>query len=228
MEPNGKNAGAVPLTPSKSKDSSKSKLPENINPNVTSPNLKALNSPSLKSATKVQKSAMKKPNHISSPSLKNKIRESKFVVAKKNSKRDKDKTLISVDWLFNRSEVSVQEENPSLPVGLQGKSEEDDVFEMSGDKRRKEKLLDEPRKSIPKPGSGRVLHLVKAFENILTLPDSNEDELEDQTNNNLERRFSYTSFNPFDLLLTIENLGLCSSLDGSHGMLVDHHLKTLP
>ncbi|CAH1414290.1 unnamed protein product [Lactuca virosa] len=196
MEPNDKNAGAVPLTPSKPKHSSKSKLPENIDPNVTSPNLKALNSPSLKSATKVQKSVMKKPNHISSPSPKNKIRESKFVVVKKNLKRDKDKTPISVDCkckasgnlekcvcvayetlrasqegFFNRSEVSVQEENLSLPVGLQGKSEEDYVFEMSGDKRRKEKLLDEARKSIPKPGSGRVLHLVKAFENILTLPD---------------------------------------------------------
>ncbi|CAI9265698.1 unnamed protein product [Lactuca saligna] len=58
---------------------------------------------------------MKKPNHISSPSPKNKIPESKFVVAKENSKRDKDKTPISVDC-------------------LQGKSEEDDVFEMSGNK----------------------------------------------------------------------------------------------
>ncbi|KAL7604595.1 hypothetical protein Lser_V15G20293 [Lactuca serriola] len=242
MEPNGKNAGAVPLTPSKSKHSSKSKLPENVNPNVTSPNPKALSSPSVKSATKVQKSAMKKPNQISSPSPKNKIRERKFVVAKKNSKRDKDKTLISVDCkckasgnsdkclcvayetlrasqegFFNRSEVAVQEENPSLPVGLQGKSEEDDVFETSGDKRRREKLLDEARKSIPEPGSGRVLHLVKAFENILTLPDSNEDEFEDQTNSNPERRFSSTSFSPSDLLLTAENLGLRSSLDGSHG-----------
>ncbi|CAI9264846.1 unnamed protein product [Lactuca saligna] len=150
---------------------------------------------------------MKKPNHISSPSPKNKIRESKFVLVKKNLKRDKDKTPISVDF-------SVQEENPSLPIGLQGKSEEDDIFEMSGDKRRKEKLLDEARKTILKLGSGRVLHLVKAFENILTLLDSSEDKLEDQTNNNLERRFSSTLFNPSDLLPTVENLGLCSSLDG--------------
>ncbi|CAH1420269.1 unnamed protein product [Lactuca virosa] len=90
MEPNGKNAGAVPLTPWKSKHSNKSKLPENVNPNVTSPNPKALNSPSAKSATKVQKSMMKKPNQISLPSPKNKIRARKFVAAKKNSKRDKD------------------------------------------------------------------------------------------------------------------------------------------
>ena len=87
--------------------------------------------------------------------------------------------------------------------------------------------MDKARKSIHEPGSGRVLHLVKAFENILTLPNSNEDELGDQTNNNLERRFFFTSFNPSDLLLTTENLWLCSSLDGSHGRLVDHHLKTL-
>ncbi|KAI3500699.1 hypothetical protein L1887_36523 [Cichorium endivia] len=251
MEPNGKNAGAATLTPSKSKLSSKSKLPENVNPNVTSPNPKASNSPLVKSATKIQKSATKKPNLISSPSPKNKIRERKFVVAKKNTKREKDKTPISVDCkckangnsgkclcvayetlrasqegFFNRSvnpslagsEVAVQEENPSLPVSLQGKSEEDEVFETSGDKRRREKLLDEARKSIPAPGSGRVLHLVKAFENILTLPDSNEEEFEDQTNRNSERPFSSSSFNPSDLLLTAESLGLhSSSLDGSHG-----------
>ncbi|KAL4582011.1 hypothetical protein LXL04_006548 [Taraxacum kok-saghyz] len=232
MEPYGKNAGAMPLTPSKSKHSTKSKLPENVNPNVTSPNPKSLNSPSGKSATKILKSAMKKPNQICSPSPKNKIRERKFVVAKKNSKKEKDKTLVSVDCKCNASgnldkclcvayeTLRASQEgffnrsvnHPSLPVGLEGKSEADKAFETSGEKRTREKLLDEARKSIPEPGSGRVLHLVKAFENILTLPDSN-DELDDQT------RFSSSSFNPSgsDLLLTAESLGLRSSFDGSHG-----------
>ncbi|CAI9289080.1 unnamed protein product [Lactuca saligna] len=136
MEPNDKNVEAVPLTPSKSKHSSKSKLPENVNPNLTSLNPKALNSPLVKSATKVQKSTMKKPTQIFSPSPENKIRERKFVVAKKNSKIDNDKTPIIVDCkckasdnldkclcvayetlrasnegFFNRSEVIVQTNN---------------------------------------------------------------------------------------------------------------------
>ncbi|CAI9293674.1 unnamed protein product [Lactuca saligna] len=92
-----------------------------------------------------------------------------------------------------------------------------DISETSGDKRRRKKLLDEARKSNLEPRSGRVLNLVKAFENILTLPYSNEDELEDHINNNPKRRFSFTSFNPSDLLLIAENLGLSSSLDGNHG-----------
>ncbi|KAK1421434.1 hypothetical protein QVD17_23767 [Tagetes erecta] len=86
MEPN--NVGALPLTPSKSKPSHKPKP----NP-ATSPSSMASMSPSIKSATKVVKSAVKKPNPVSTPPPKNKIRERKFVVAKKSSKREKLETL---------------------------------------------------------------------------------------------------------------------------------------
>ncbi|KVH92667.1 TPX2-like protein [Cynara cardunculus var. scolymus] len=263
MESNGKNVGAVTLTPPKSKQSGKSKQPENVNPNVTSPNSKGSNSPAIKSATKSQKSATKKPNQIGSPSPRNKIRERKFVVAKKNSKREKDKTLISVDCKCkaggnsNRcfcvayetlrasqeeffknpivmnpsladSEVAVQEDeekktngNPNLP---EAKSEEDEVVEKSGEK----------RKSIPEPGSGRVMNLVKAFENILTLPKSDESgdkgqeeeqQLEDGTKRDSNWEFSSSSFFPSDLLITAESLGLrsrvSSSLDSSHGSIAN-------
>ncbi|KAL4577304.1 hypothetical protein LXL04_013410 [Taraxacum kok-saghyz] len=93
METKGNTAGAVSLTPSKSKLPHKSKLPENSNPNVTSPDTKASKSPAIKSATKAQK----KPNQVASPSPRNKIRERKFVVAKKNSKKEKSKTPASVN-----------------------------------------------------------------------------------------------------------------------------------
>lgn len=39
-------------------------------------------------------------------------------------------------------------------------------------KRIRNRMLEEARSSIPEPGSGRVLHLVKAFESILTIPSS--------------------------------------------------------
>ncbi|KAI8027903.1 hypothetical protein LOK49_LG02G03984 [Camellia lanceoleosa] len=37
-------------------------------------------------------------------------------------------------------------------------------------KRRREKLLEEARESVLEPGSGRVMHLVKAFEKLLAIP----------------------------------------------------------
>ncbi|XP_076930751.1 microtubule-destabilizing protein 60-like [Bidens hawaiensis] len=213
---------------------SKSKLPEeNVNPNVTSPNLKPSNSPALKSAIK---------NKIYSPSPKNRIRERKFVVAKKNSNRDKSETLVSVNckctagadssrcvcvayetlrasqegFFKSQIEGSVQEEvigNPSLSI--EGEIEVTDTeTETSGEKRRREK--------IPEPGSGRVMHLVKAFENILVLPKSG-DEDDEKEKRDSKWEFSSASFEANELLLTVENLGLCSrvssSLDGNRGSL---------
>jgi len=44
-------------------------------------------------------------------------------------------------------------------------------------KRRRERgrLLEEVRKSVPEDGSGKVMHLVKAFEKLLTVPKSSEE-----------------------------------------------------
>ncbi|XP_023771423.1 microtubule-destabilizing protein 60 isoform X1 [Lactuca sativa] len=145
MEMQGNIAGAVTLTPSKSKLSHKSKLPENANPNVTSPDPKASKSPAIKSATKVQKSGLKKPNQVASPSPRNKIRERKFVVAKKNSKREKSNTPTSVDCKCKASSNSkkclcvayetlrasqegffnIGSANPCLPVGSEVEKEEE-------------------------------------------------------------------------------------------------------
>ncbi|XP_071711065.1 microtubule-destabilizing protein 60-like isoform X2 [Rutidosis leptorrhynchoides] len=223
-------AAAVTVTPSKSKVANQSKSPENVNPNVTSPNLKASSSPAIKSANKLQKSAMKKPNPISSP--KNKIRERKFVVAKKNSKTEKDKTLVSVECKckaagntnrclcvayetlrasqeeFFKIRNEVAESNADLVTEV--------VVEMPGEK----------RKSIPEPGSGRVMSLIKAFENKLTLPNSDDEkgdeveEVEDKSESDSKWELDSVSFSASDLLMTADNLGLksrvSSSLDCKH------------
>ncbi|XP_028096950.1 uncharacterized protein LOC114296815 [Camellia sinensis] len=48
-------------------------------------------------------------------------------------------------------------------------------------KRRREKLLEEARESMPEPGSGRVMHLVKAFEKLLAIPKDSDQTDEKQS-----------------------------------------------
>ncbi|KAK1410179.1 hypothetical protein QVD17_36714 [Tagetes erecta] len=258
MEPN--NAGALPITPSKSKPSHKPKP----NP-VTSPSSMASKSPSIKSATKAVKSAVKKPNPVTSPPPKNKIRERKFVVAKKSSKREKLETLgyvkckceanssskkcvcVAYESLRasqdefskignvigdDQKENVVGNGNPNLKItDLDEKLGESEVVEGSGErvsaqvKRRRDKLMEVARQSIPDTGCGRVLHLVKAFENALTLTKSKTGEQsEDQDGGHedavikvpkwelpgLRPRAPVTEFSSQDLLLTVESLGLDS------------------
>jgi hypothetical protein len=121
-------------------------------------------------------------------------------------------------------------------------NESDSQIGSSTIKRRRDKLLEEARKSVPEPGSGRVMHLVKAFEKLLSIPsskDSDEKEEKEEEENKkeamkwalpglqvpkvAETQFSSSSFCPSDLFLTSENLGLdsrisvSSSWDSSQG-----------
>ncbi|KAL3344613.1 hypothetical protein AABB24_023850 [Solanum stoloniferum] len=116
--------------------------------------------------------------------------------------------------------------------------------EMSGGdiKRRRERLLEEARQSVPETGSGRVKHLVKAFEKLLSIPktkgceekgENDENEAEDSSKEQKwalpglqppkipEIQVSSSSFSPSDFFLNSESLGLdlrcASSLDCSHG-----------
>ncbi|XP_055806358.1 microtubule-destabilizing protein 60-like [Solanum dulcamara] len=108
-------------------------------------------------------------------------------------------------------------------------------------KRGREKLLEEARQSVPDPGSGKVLNLVKAFEKLLSTPKKNEceekaekDEKEENSSKGQqwalsglqpskihETQVSSSSFCPPDFFLTSESLGLdshrASSLDSNHG-----------
>ncbi|KAA8547925.1 hypothetical protein F0562_004354 [Nyssa sinensis] len=310
MDLNRKNAGAV--TPAKDPQLNRSKISEisehseNFDPNVTSPGLKISKSPAIKSATKPQKSISKSPNPIASRSPRNKIRDRKFVVAKKKSKKEKansstvackckdkgdgnSKKCLCVAYenlrasqeeffksrsstndryeseqLINseRAETKIEEQeeknpmlqNPEIENGNVGKPEEaddcsatngldscnPDEIEPSGDvgsttiKRSRDKLLEEERESVPEPRSGRVMHLVKAFERILSIPNSKDsdqkDEKESEDNKKAmkwalpglqpkvpETQISSSSFCPSDFFLTSESLGLSSSLDSSRG-----------
>ncbi|KAG5621548.1 hypothetical protein H5410_006766 [Solanum commersonii] len=116
--------------------------------------------------------------------------------------------------------------------------------EMSGGtiKRKRERLLEEARQSVPETGSGRVKHLVKAFEKLLSIPktkeckekgENDENEAEDSSKEQKwalpglqppkipETHVSSSSFCPSDFFLNSESLGLdscrASSLDSNHG-----------
>ncbi|KAG5527619.1 hypothetical protein RHGRI_028516 [Rhododendron griersonianum] len=327
MDSTSKNAGAV--TPLKNPQANRSKTSENTNPNITSPSSRLSKSPAIKSAKKTQKSAAKNPNH---PSPRNKIRERKFVVAKRNSKKEKENSSTVLckckdkgfgtshkclcvaydslrasqeEFFKNRgsaiADYGVEETNsvsPTLEVpnrygeveeemnsvsqtleipngygeieeemnsvsqtleianGCEGKSEESDDLGMNGVnesdpnettqpgemgsskmKRTRDKLLEEARQSVPEAGFGKVMHLVKAFEKLLTIPkepdESDERESEDDDKKVLkwalpglqprapETRSSSSSFCPSDFFVTSESLGLdacvSSSLDSNHG-----------
>ncbi|KAH0998076.1 hypothetical protein GBA52_021940 [Prunus armeniaca] len=274
----GKKAGSV--TPvkdqhgSRSKRQGNSRYAENLNPNV-SPGPKPTASPATKS-TKSQKSAPKNPNPVVH-SPRNKIRERKFVVAKKKSKKEnpnvackckeKESEGVAEEFFKNRNDESDSlkecdraereleeeiEKGLRIQDGLEGSamngsgdfdpSEIDPSGEMSSStfKRRRDKLLEEARKSVPE--RGKVMHLVQAFEKLLSIPSKDLDEQKDgeepEDNGKKAEKWALpglqppkvpeaqvlsSSFCPSDLFLTSENLGLdrrpsvSSSWDGSLG-----------
>lgn len=310
MDSIGKNNGIVTQVKQSRGSRSKHKdVSENLNPNV-SPG--PSNSPVIKSA-KSLKSTSKNPKPlVFSP--RNKIRERKFVVAKKNSKKDAlapkvackcnekvnggnskkclclayEKLRASQEEFFKnggsegegshqesinlkdcvKAEVELEIEIEKN-LGIQdikiedtheGKKDEgidsaknkpndretgeiDSENQMGSStvKRRRDKLIEETRKSVPE--CGRVMHLVKAFENLLSVQISkvsDDQEQKEVDNNNsiklalpglqppskvYETQVSSSSFCPSDLFLTSESLGLnpqasvSSSWDGSLGRL---------
>ncbi|KAI3462893.1 hypothetical protein Pfo_019556 [Paulownia fortunei] len=306
MDSSSKFAGAI-VTPTKEKPthSNRSKLnenqkcSENLDPNVSSPGLKFCHSPSIiKSGNSAKKSASRKanPNQVVSPSPKKKIRERKFVIAKKKLRKEEvsssgaavacekckkatgkskcfcvayESLRASQEEFFkNRGETDnevdfdkVREcddgsENEGIkanPIGPntgivnEGKKERNDALSESngengelGLKRSRDRLLEEARESVPESGSGRVMHLVKAFEKLRMIPkwdDSEEKEAEEveydkkeikwalpglqQPPKVSETQVSSSSFSPSDFFLTSESLGLDSrrsySLDNSQG-----------
>lgn len=174
------------------------------------------------------------------PSPQNRIRQRKFVVAKKNNNEknpNKKKTVsckckdsggtkcvvceayqnlrASQEEFFSKEknfdddndkeedEKSEEEKAESVlsdviearlmihDIGNEGEGEEEkeeegcDLECSSMVKRRRERVLEEARNSVPESGSGRVMHLVKAFERLLSIPkkDQKNEENDDEKKN---------------------------------------------
>ncbi|KAL3636572.1 hypothetical protein CASFOL_018871 [Castilleja foliolosa] len=269
MDSTSKYAGATVTTSRKekttrSKTDEKLKSTENQNPNVSIPGLKLCRSPTIvKSGKGAKKSVPRKanPSQIASPSTKKKIRERRFVVAKRklNSPGDdvacekckksigKSKCLcvayenlrVSQDDFFkDRCEiVNDFDLTGSENTGIDNEGENEENSEL-GLKRSRDRLLEAARQSVPETGSGRVMHLVMAFEKLRMIQKSGvseENEAEDDKKvvkwalpglqqpraKVSESQVSSSSFSPSELCLTSENLGLDSgrsySLDSSQG-----------
>ncbi|KAK6913329.1 TPX2, C-terminal, partial [Dillenia turbinata] len=289
------------MTPVKESKGLQSKLSENSDPNVShrTPGLKPKNSPTVRSA-KAQKSAPRNPNpQITSP--RNRIRERRFVVVKKNPKREKSSTEIcskckeknaqkclcvayetlrasQEEFFKKKSETKEIEEdphelapyesderaedvdkeqieknpvsgNPKISNGSEEESPEQENSLLSPKqigsttiKRRREKVLEVARNSVPE--SGRVMHLVKAFERLLSIPSSKkrddeneetpEEKNEEKENSEeikkdlkwalpgmqLQPRVSEpssSSFCPSEIFSFVANSRVSSSLDSSQG-----------
>ncbi|KAG4114914.1 hypothetical protein ERO13_D12G085300v2 [Gossypium hirsutum] len=194
---------------SRSKTPKGSKFSENSNPNIS-----GSTSPITKSS-KSQKYSSKNPV-IYSPS--NKLRERKFVVAKKNSKKvrsNSNPTTVGInckckeklggnskkclcvayenlrasqeEFFRNKAETEAEEEGKetrdlieNLREGYGSDNQEIENLSQPGSstiKRRRDKLMEEARNSVPE--CGKVLHLVKAFERLLSIPDSKESDKEE-------------------------------------------------
>ncbi|KAL6587554.1 hypothetical protein OROMI_000532 [Orobanche minor] len=225
MDSSSKIAGAA-VTPTKGKSthSIRSRLngnlkrSENHDPNVPSCGLELCNSPStVKSGISAIKSTSRKanPKQMASPSPKKKIRERKFVMAKRKlGKEDvnsssaavicekckqgtgKSKCLCvayeslraSQDDFFknpgkmeNGIDLSKLKEcdtgSKNTGIDNEGENERNDALsdsnEINGElgiKRSRDRLLEKARESVPE--SGRVMHLVQAFEKLLMMPKS--------------------------------------------------------
>ncbi|XVE68275.1 hypothetical protein DITRI_Ditri09bG0054500 [Diplodiscus trichospermus] len=197
-----------PEVSARSKTQKVSKFSENSNPNISD------SSSPLTKSSKSQKSSSKNSVFYSP---RNKLRERKFVVAKKNLKKERSDSNPSVvvdckckekfggnltkclcvayenlrasqEEFFrnkakNEAEEEVEEKGDLIEnQGYGSDNQEIDEIESSGQtgsstiKRRRDKLMEEARNSAPE--CGKVMHLVKAFERLLTVPNSKESEKE--------------------------------------------------
>ncbi|XP_019428102.1 PREDICTED: reticulocyte-binding protein 2 homolog a-like isoform X1 [Lupinus angustifolius] len=188
---------------------------ENLNPNVN------VSTP-IKSSNESQKWVSKKNPIVA-------MRQRKFVKVSKN-KTDAatayENLRASQEEFFKNRRCSLVEDDVI--------EEEIEGISKSGIlKRKRERVLEEARNSVPENGVGRVKHFVKAFENILSIPSSIHENhqkvmkwaLPGLQNSQYKAETDATDssmFSASDLVLTSHNLGLnqrvlvSSSWDSSH------------
>ncbi|KAJ4898621.1 TPX2 (targeting protein for Xklp2) protein family [Raphanus sativus] len=218
---------------------------ENSNPNVPHETpVRISGSPFAKSSESAEKVTRSKLNpSLAAFSPRNRIRERRFVVVKKKKKKKEDSASVeckcgaknmkkcvcvayetlraSHEDFFKKREVEIGESS------LNVEEEEDETGDCSM-KRRREKVLEEARRSLPE--YGKVMHLVKAFEKLTCFPfaKATEDKkikkalkwglpgmmsLQQQQPKCPEEtetdQVTWTSsFSPSDLVLTATNLGI--------------------
>nr|AQX44124.1 hypothetical protein [Apostasia odorata] len=173
---------------SRCKSFDSNKASENLQPNilVPTPTKKWIQSPASKSASKSRNAA----GGLISPPLPPLQRERKFVVAKKNNSKSREndfdpkkrqeaayEALRASQEEFFKSDIVPVLKTEQVRNGEE-KLEVDSGSRAldGGSKERKNRswAMEEALNSIPEPGSGRVKHLVKAFESLLSISEGEE------------------------------------------------------
>ncbi|RDX60549.1 Protein TPX2, partial [Mucuna pruriens] len=234
---------------SRSKTQEPSKNRENFDPNKQQQHQSPVPKPSCSFSSSSSSSPLvrpKNPTAVSNYSPQNKIRQRKFLVAKKKKEKEgagsckctQGGANKCVCVAYNNLRKSQEEffKNNDDEGGSESETEceveEEKEGELGGGnevctlvmKRRRERLMEEARKSVPQSGSGKVMHLVKAFEKLLSIPATKEEE-ESQEKDNKVGKWALPGLQqlPSDCVLTSQNLGLdpaacvSSSWDSSRG-----------
>ncbi|CAN7009634.1 protein WVD2-like 4 [Brassica rapa] len=216
---------------------------ENSNPNVS--RARIVESPSSKSSESAQKVTRSKLNPSQTAfSPRNRIRERRFVVVKKKeddsasvvagvdckcgAKNMKKCVCVAYETLRASHEEFFKKRGDS-EVSSQNVEEEDEI-DVCSMKRRREKVLEEARRSLPE--YGKVMHLVKAFEKLTCFPFAKAKEGNEKEDEKIKKALKWelpgmsvqqqkcpeeaeteqvtwsSSFSPSELVLTATNLGL--------------------
>ncbi|XP_073136802.1 microtubule-destabilizing protein 60-like [Henckelia pumila] len=161
---------------------------ENLNPNVSGYVLKVSNSSSIKFGDSTKNSDSRNPDRstVGSPLVEKTIAKMKSCSKELNSSKE---TVFCSEYeergngnlraiqehSFYRDIDSGWEEIERQYVLSQIKGENEDCTEKNRVSSEinlnmcMDRLLEEARKNVPEPGSGRVMHLVKAFEKLLSI-----------------------------------------------------------
>lgn len=142
-------------------------------------------------------------------------------------------TEIVNDDGFKNEGINVNLTGEDIGIGDGEKENSNDSCESNGKydelglKRRRDRLLEEARESVPESGFGRVMHLVKAFEKLRMIPksvDSEEKEGEKAQHDKKCIKWALPGLQQSPKFLTSESLGLNPSSShsfdsSSHGRL---------
>ncbi|OIW05411.1 hypothetical protein TanjilG_28876 [Lupinus angustifolius] len=239
FNPNVSHQSPVHKTLSKSSFSSSS--------SSVSPISKKSSSPSTISKSQKKPSASKNPNYP-----RNKIRERKFlVVAKKNNQKkipeDEDSAVVAAEGSTVSFCKCKEKKNKCLCVAYEnlrksqeeffkncGNNEdnetkievEDEKIEMGtiNNTKKRDRLMEDSKEGVFESGCGKVMNLVKAFENMqMSFPKEKEEKEIEESNSDkkvvmkwplqqglefCKENESCSSFLPSDCVMTSENLGL--------------------
>ncbi|KAL0675557.1 hypothetical protein Bca4012_003538 [Brassica carinata] len=221
---------------------------ENSNPNVSRARISgSASSKSSESAEKVTRSKLNPSQAAFSP--RNRIRERRFVVVKKKKKEDSASVVARVDCKCgannmkkcvcvayetlraSHEEFFKKRGDSEVETGESSQNvEEEDEIDVCSMKRRREKVLEEARRSLPE--YGKVMHLVKAFDKLTCFPFAKAKEGNEKDDKKIKKALRWelpgmslkqpkcqeeaeteqvtwsSSFSPSDLVLTATNLGL--------------------